>query len=427
MVCCSDSLLCEKGPLAAFSFGLSSVCLSLVNKQILSVYHFESQRLLIALHMCFSLCVLYLMRCIGYADFPNLSWGILKNVGGLGVLNGANVMLSMASLGLVNLPMYTSLRRLSVLFVIGVDWLLRGELPNRPTLLSILLMIVGSVLGGLGDLEFDGFGYALVGLNNLSTAVYLVFLNRADKAHADASSSAASSSGSSGGGASEQTKLNGEGTTFYVSLVSTILLFIYASLNDEFRSARDSPLMADPIFVWTIVLSTVCAFVLHYSTTLCTQYNSALTTSVTGQIKNALATVIGMIWFNVPPTPMLLVGLSIGLIGSGWYSSIKLNEQLARKALKASQNGSANGYAPVSTSEIDPLSPAAIPPTAAGGEVDISIELQPTTTITTLASSAEDGVASAANGDEASRDGTATPPLPPPPLHKPISPRAQST
>ncbi len=60
----------------------------------------------------------------------------------------------------------------------------------------------------------------------------------------------------------------------------------------------------------SVFVSALFACALNYSSTVCTQYNSPLTTSVTGQVKNVVTTVLGMILFDVQPSRTLVVRAS---------------------------------------------------------------------------------------------------------------------
>lgn len=66
------------------------------------------------------------------------------------------------------------------------------------------------------------------------------------------------------------------------------------------------------------------AFLLNYLIFLCSTVNSPLTTSITGQLKNILQTLVGLFLFgDVIPTMAFGVGLGISTVASIFYGHVK--------------------------------------------------------------------------------------------------------
>lgn len=69
-------------------------------------------------------------------------------------------------------------------------------------------------------------------------------------------------------------------------------------------------------------MSCLLGLSINHSTFVCTRYNDPLTTSVAGNLKNVLMTVIGALAFrDFVFQPWNAVGLGISMAGAVWYAT----------------------------------------------------------------------------------------------------------
>jgi len=173
------------------------------------------------------------------------------------------------------------------------------------------MMAIGALIGGWSDLKFDLIGYGLTFLVNMITAASLVLIPRTGK----------------------DANLGSFGLMLYqVTLSFPMVLFLFI-VSGEYQQVEVYTHLYDARFQIAFFVSCVQIFLLNYSIFWCTQLNSPLTTTVTGQLKNVLQILGGFLLFDVPVVPMNVFGISVGISGSFLYTFAKYHENGGRKAV----------------------------------------------------------------------------------------------
>ena len=106
-----------RGPMAAVTYALVSICIMLFNKAVLTEYGFTYPKVLT---LCQSTATFVMMRLLGHfqvISFDEIDTEKLKAVAPLSFLFLAYVLISLSALGNVNMPMFAALRRTTVVFV----------------------------------------------------------------------------------------------------------------------------------------------------------------------------------------------------------------------------------------------------------------------------------------------------------------------
>lgn len=265
--------LVERLGAAAF-YGCSSIVIMLVNKYLLSVWGFPSSNIVALSQFSCTVCALHCGKMFKWIDFPDVSYETSKEVFPLPLLYLFNTLAGLAGTKVLSIPMFTVLRRLTMLFTLILEYFLLSYTFSREILLSLFIIMFGSFLAASADLSFELYGYIVVFLNNVFTASSgVVSKMKLDKA-IETSNNSTGPKGGLGG-------LGTFGLMFYNSLFSAPILFLFIVLVEPntIQEARDYPYRNDPIFIFLFLVSSFMGTVLQYSIFYCTKVNSALTVS----------------------------------------------------------------------------------------------------------------------------------------------------
>eukprot|EP01083_Nonionella_stella_P228207 808943_1 len=163
-----------KSVLACLAYGTTSLSIILINKAILTEFSFKSPAFMAMVHMGCTLALLNVVKSLGYISFPDISMKDFSKAAPMSFCFMANLVFGLTAVKFVNVPMFTTLRRMTGLITMLLQWWQSGKTPEKTTASCVVVMVAGALVAGWSDLSFSFFGYSAVMINNCLTATYLV-------------------------------------------------------------------------------------------------------------------------------------------------------------------------------------------------------------------------------------------------------------
>jgi drug/metabolite transporter (DMT)-like permease len=137
----------------------------------------------------------------------------------------------------------------------------------------------------------------------------------------------------------------------YNAISALPLTLLGATVMGEWSYTATFEHAHDPHFWGSVALASFAGVFITYIVFLCTTWNGPLVTSITGNAKDIIQTVLGAVLFrDFTPTVQNILGILVSFAGAGFFSYIKLREAMASGAREASKKADAAAA---------PMSPAA--------------------------------------------------------------------
>ncbi|XP_054842192.1 UDP-N-acetylglucosamine/UDP-glucose/GDP-mannose transporter [Eublepharis macularius] len=303
--------------LSALFYGACSFLIVLVNKTVLTAYRFPSPLFLGVGQMMTTILILYVSKLNKIIHFPDFDKNIPKKLFPLPLIYVGNHISGLSSTSKLSLPMFTVLRKFTIPLTLLLEVIILGKRYSLSIVLSVFAIILGAFIAAGSDLAFSLEGYTSVLLNDMFTAVNGVYTKQKI----------------------DPKELGKYGVIFYNACFMVIPTVLISFFTGDFQQVTDFSQWTNILFIGQFLLSCILGFLLMYSTVLCSHYNSALTTTVVGAIKNVSIAYIGMLVggdyiFSV----LNFIGLNICLAGGLRYSFLTIWGQDSRKHATDEEN-----------------------------------------------------------------------------------------
>ncbi|ETV90484.1 hypothetical protein H310_14727 [Aphanomyces invadans] len=277
-----------------------SLSMNIFTKTIITTYNWNAVYSLAAIQHLFTVVLVSAAHKLHLITLPSMSAScFFRTALPMAALHSANNIVGFMCMGLVNMPMYLVLRRLTTFKVMLLEILWRNQVIPDAMKASLLLAAVGSLVAGFNDATYNGYGYVLVVAQNCCTAMNLILAKQSNLS---------------------PLALVYVHSTAGLALCGPVALF----LERDRVTAFFSTLTDIPSFCGLFASMSVVCLMYQVAIHLCTVRTSPLATSVTGNIKDLASTAAGYLLFaDVVVTRWNVMGVALSFVGAYGFSYTK--------------------------------------------------------------------------------------------------------
>eukprot|EP00301_Raphidiophrys_heterophryoidea_P012980 c20310_g1_i1.p1 GENE.c20310_g1_i1~~c20310_g1_i1.p1 ORF type:complete len:350 (+),score=67.05 c20310_g1_i1:105-1154(+) len=288
--------------IACLIYCLCSNSMVLSNKAILSYFRFNFPLSLMLFQAFVTALILEVGRQTGTNSCERLKWSTAKKVMPLNFMFVAMICSSSYATEYLSVPFLTVFKNLTNVAITFGESYIYSKSVSGGVVLSIAIMIAGSVCAAFNDIDFNPAGYFWMFVNCCVTACYVLYMKWAMDA----------------------TKLSKDSMALYNNAIGVplILALVLIDERDVLQFERYNDL-------WFMILL-IGSGVVGYGMSLATFYAISVTTPTTYSMVGALnkipASILGAIFFNAAITAGGWGGIGIGLLGGTVFAWVKANE-----------------------------------------------------------------------------------------------------
>lgn len=282
---------------SVLSYVLTSLAMTSLTKYAASVWRFPGSSVLLLIE-CWA-TVAFLAQAGKSGKHKPWERTVLRHLPLVTLTKAINMYLSFVAMTRTSIPVYNVLKRLQPVYAMAQDFAVRGVVASRGEQAGVVLMCIGTIVTGSGDLDFDLIGYGVALAAAACQSLYLVLARHAQD--------------------------NVPGLThvdllFYTACYNSVIFLPLSGLEAAdvlaFLSVEGEPRR----FVVFLVPYVAMGVALNYTTFWCTSANSPLATAVAGTAKGVLSTLVGILTFGSGLTPLGWLGLLLSTLGGLVYS-----------------------------------------------------------------------------------------------------------